>query len=84
MIKKEKMMDKRTMKRLNTSDNEMRAIVQTNVNCENLKKTKNRRNVNLILRMNFLIIILTFSVFSTSFLLIPKATASSETEKDGG
>ena len=84
MIKKKKMMDKRTMKRLNTSDNEMRTIVQTNVNCENLKKTKNRRNVNLILRMNFLIIILTFSVFSTSFLLIPEATASSETEKNGG
>ena len=84
MIKKEKMMDKRTMKRLNTSDNEMRTIVQTNVNCENLKKTKNRRNVNLILRMNFFIIILTFSVFSTSFLLIPEATASSETEEREG
>ena len=79
------MIGRRILQRHWMSDKEIRTIEQSKVNYEKMKQTKHRRHLNLLFRMNFCRTLILLCLFSTSsFFAITKATASAETEKNGG
>ena len=79
------MIEQRTIPRLCISDNEIRTMEQSKVNHEKAKKTKHRKHLNLELRTHFFQALVLFCLFSTSsFIAITRATASDQTEKNGG
>ena len=66
-------------------DTNIRTMSQTKMNNQTMKKSKYERNFNFTFRIHFCLSILILSLLSTSsFLFIPKATASSEIENNSG
>ena len=79
------MIEQRTIPWLSIKNNGIRTMEQSKANHEKAKKTKHRKHLNWELKTHFCQALVLFCLFSTSSLIaITRATASDQTEKNGG